>query len=183
MAEQTLGRSRDTAQLDPFAAAPPGHSLTEDNSKWPWGRPPKYADPDEAFERSVESITNEKNKQELFKLLMVGVSVEVLVEGMLFQGFRDGYYTPDVGLLLKGPLAIIISDMAEEENVPYRLFENDDTLTEDQMDDETFFRMMKQNNPQMFGYIRENVNAAIRAGNAPQEPNFMNMSREEEGEE
>ncbi len=182
MAEETLGRSQDTAQLDPFSVAPAGYSLTDDNSKWPWGKPPSYVDPDEAFERAVESITKEKNKQELFKLLMVGVSVEVIVEGMLFQGFRDGYYTPDVGLLLKGPLAIIISDMAEEEGVPYRLFENDDTMTEGEMDDETFFRMMKENNPQMFGYIRENVNEAIRSGNTPQEPNFMNMSREE-GEE
>ena len=57
--------------------------------------------------------------------------------------------------------------MAEEEGVPYRLFENDDAMTEDEMDDETFFRMMKENNPQMFGYIRENVNEAIRSGNTP----------------
>ena len=65
------------------------------------GQAAKLRRPRRAFERAVESITKEKNKQELFKLLMVGVSVEVIVEGMLFQGFRDGYYTPDVGLLLE----------------------------------------------------------------------------------
>ena len=165
---------------DAFNAAPPGHSLTEDNSKWPWGRPPEIVDPDEALDRAIESMMEPKNKQELFKLLMVGVSVEVLVEGMLFQGFRDGKYTPDVGLLIKGPLGIMIADMAEEEGIPYRLFENDDTLDKGEMDDETFFRMMKQNNPRMFEFVRENVNAAIRAGNAPQEPNFMTMERGEE---
>ena len=163
---------------DPFNAAPPGHSLTEDNSKWPWGKPPQYTDPDQALDSAIESIMEPRNKKELMKLLMVGVSVEVLVEGMLFQGFRDGKYTPDVGLLIKGPLGIILADIAEENNIPYRLFENDNALEKGEMDDETFFRMMKENNPEMFSYVREGLNAAIRAGNTPQEPNFMNMNRE-----
>lgn len=165
---------------DSFSAAPPGISLTDDNSKWPWGRPAEIVDPDEALDRAIESIIEPKNKQELFKLLMVGVSVEVLVEGMLFQGFRDGKYTPDVGLLIKGPLGIIIADMAEEEGIPYRLFENDNTLEAGEMDDETFARMMKDNNPQMFEYVRENLNAALRAGNTPQEPSFMTMKKDED---
>lgn len=165
---------------DSFSAAPPGISLTDYNSKWPWGRPAEIVDPDEALDRAIESIIEPKNKQELFKLLMVGVSVEVLVEGMLFQGFRDGKYTPDVGLLIKGPLGIIIADMAEEEGIPYRLFENDNTLEAGEMDDETFARMMKDNNPQMFEYVRENLNAALRAGNTPQEPSFMTMKKDED---
>lgn len=166
--------------FDDFNVAPPGHSLTEDNSKWPWGRPPEMVDPDQALDRTIEQITEPRRKRELMKLLMVGVSIETIVEGMIFTAFRDGKYTPDVGLLLKAPLGIIIADMAEEENVPYRLFENDNELDKDEMDDETFVRLMKENNPQMFGYIRENLNAAIRAGNTPQEPNFMNMKRGEE---
>ena len=166
--------------LDPFNVAPAGHSLTEDNSKWAWGQPPQMVDPDQAMDSLVDSLMDPRKKQEMFKLLMVGISVEVIVEGLLFQAFRDGKFTPDVGLLLKGPLAIVISDMAEEENIPYRLFQNDDTLDEGDMDDRAFVQMMKDNNPQMFEYIRENLNAAIREGNAPKEPSFMNMDREGE---
>ena len=58
------------------------------------------------------------------------------------------------------------------------LFENEDAGTEGQMDDETFFSMMKDNNPRMFEFIRENVNESIRQGNMPSEPteeNFMTM--------
>ena len=160
-----------------FNTAPPGHSLTEDNSKWPWGRPPEMVDPDQAMDSLVDKLMDPRKKQEMFKLLMVGVSVEVIVEGMLFQAFRDGRFTPDVGLLIKGPLGIVIADMAEEDNIPYRLFENDNTLDEGDMDDKTFVQMMKDNNPQMFEYIRENLNAAIREGNAPKEPSFMDMDR------
>jgi len=167
-------------RYDDFNVAPAGHSLTEDNSKWAWGQPPQMVDPDQAMDSLVDSLMDPRKKQEMFKLLMVGISVEVIVEGLLFQAFRDGKFTPDVGLLLKGPLAIVISDMAEEENIPYRLFQNDDTLDEGDMDDRAFVQMMKDNNPQMFEYIRENLNAAIREGNRPKEPSFMNMDREGE---
>ena len=71
---------------------------------------------------------------------------------------------------MKPALGILIADMAEEEGIPYRLFEKDDPEAEDTMDDETFLRMMKDNNPQMFSYIQESVNAAIRSGSTPQEP-------------
>ena len=51
------------------------------------------------------------------------------------------------------------------------------------MDDETFFRMMKTNNPQMFAIINEKINADIRRGYEPDEPeeeNFISMKREAE---
>ena len=88
-------------------------------------------------------------------------------------------------MLIKGPLAMVIAGMAEEEDIPYRFFERDDELEKDQMDDETFFRMMKNNNPQMFAVIREKINQDIRNGYAPEEmepENFMNMKQTEEAE-
>ena len=156
--------------IDPFAAPPPGHSLTQDNSRWAWGQAPKNADPDVALDEVVERLSKPKTKQEMMKLLIVGISVEVIVEGIIVQGFQDGSFSLDTGLLMKPALGILIADMAEEEGIPYRLFEKDDPESKDTMDDETFLRMMKDNNPQMFSYIQESVNAAIRAGSTPQEP-------------
>lgn len=156
--------------IDPFAAPPPGHSLTQDNSRWSWGQAPKNADPEAALEEVVERLTKPKIKQETLKLLLVGISVEVIVEGIIIQGFQEGAFSLDTGLLMKPALGVLIADMAEEEEIPYRLFEKDDPESEGTMDDETFFRMMKDNNPQMFSYIQEAVNAGIRAGVTPQEP-------------
>jgi hypothetical protein len=75
-----------------------------------------------------------------------------------------------------------IASVAEDENVPYRLFENDDALIEDEMDDKTFFTMMRDNNPAMFSYVSETINEGIRRGNEPQPPreeNFMTMTKKE----
>ena len=158
---------------DPLAVAPPGHSLTEDNSKWAWGKPPKDVDPEAVLQKAINALENPVVRDELIKLFMVGVSVEVMVEGYLLQGFQEGRFTPDVALLIKAPLGLYIANIAEEEGIPYRLFENADALEEGKMQDETFFRMMKQNNPEMFNYVRETVNEGIRRGIMPQEENFI----------
>jgi|TARA_R100000482_G_C5106603_1_gene138332 hypothetical protein len=179
---QILGRG-SIENMDPFAYAPPGHSLTQDNSRWPWGKPPRDADPEVALKRALDGLEEPSVKEEMMKLLMVGVSVEVLVEGFLLQGFQEGKFTPDVALLMKPVLGLMIAEMAEDEGVPFRLFENDDAMDEGKMDDTTFFRMMRDNNPRMFEFVREKVNAEIRKGSRPLEPregNFLDMKENQE---
>ena len=166
---------------DDFAMAPPGYGLTSDNQRWPWGQPPKDSDPSVVLDKAIAAVSETAAKREMFKLLTVGVSVEVIVEGYIFQGFSDGKFSPDVGLLIKGPLGIAIAGMADKEGIPYRLFENDDQLERNEMDDETFYRMMKKNNPTMFAYISEQINEGLREGYAPQEPeeeNFMTIKKQ-----
>ena len=117
------------------------------------------------------------------KLLLTGVSVETMVEGYILQGFHEGRFTPDVGLLIKPALATVIAGMAEEDRIPYRMFENKDAGEEGKMDDKTFFRMLKRNNPSMFSFIKENINETIREGNKPPEENFLNAELTTEEEE
>jgi hypothetical protein len=152
---------------DNFAPAPPGHSLTEDNTKWAWGKPPKVAEPEQALEQAINSLKEGKIQLELVKLLIAGASIEMIVEGYLFQGFQEGRFSPDVAVLIKAPLAFYIASIAEESNVPYRFFENKDALDQGTMDDATLIEMMQQNNPSMFNFIREKINQDIREGNKP----------------
>ena len=116
----------------------------------------------------------------MMKLLIVGASVEALVEGYIFQAFQEGGFSPDIGLIIKGPLAMYIASVAEEENIPYRMFENENALTKNEMDDKTFFTMMRDNNPAMFAYVSETINEGVRQGRMPkprEEENFMTMEK------
>ena len=70
--------SIDQRYGDRFSPAPPGHSLTQDNSQWPWGQPPQDVDPDAALEKAINKIKRPKIRGEMLKLLMVGVSIEVI---------------------------------------------------------------------------------------------------------
>lgn len=180
--EQIINRG-SVETTDPFAYAPPGHSLTIDNSRWPWGKPPRDADPEVALKRALDGLEKPTVREEMMKLLMVGVSVEVLVEGYLVQAFQEGKFTPDVAVLIKPMLGLMIAEMAEDEGIPFRMFENDGAMDEGKMDDRTFLRMMKDNNPRMFDYVREKVNADIRQGMRPRQPeeaNFLSMKEDDE---
>jgi len=168
--------------IDRFASAPPGHSLTQDNSRWAWGRPPQDVDPDKVVGKLLDQLERPRQRGELIKLLVVGVSVESIVEGMIIQGFQEGRFTPDVGLIIKAPLAFYIAEMAEDEGIPYRLFENSDEMERGEMDDRTFFSMMRSNNPRMFTYVKESMNKAIREGMAPQAPAEQNFLNREDSE-
>lgn len=149
---------------DPFAAPIPGSSLAVENSNFNWGNPPEQVDPEVVLENAIDFIEIPNNKEELYKLLVAGVSIETLVEGYMIQGFQDGKFSIDTGLLLKPQLALYISGMAEEDNIPYRLFEREDALEEGKTSDQDFFKLMKVNNPMMFTYMKESLNEAIRKG-------------------
>ena len=78
---------------------------------------------------------------------MVGVSIEVIIEGIIFQGFQEGYVHPGHGYAYEAVPCTVHCGYGRRRTFPYRLFENDNAGQEREMDDETFFRMMKQNNP------------------------------------
>ena len=153
--------------IDQFSAAPPGISLTSDNSKWPWGNPPDEVDVDVIVENAARKLQDDEVFQdEMFKLLLAGVSIEHIVETWVIDGFENGRFSLDAGLLAKGPLGIFIAYMADKNDVPYRMFEKENPQDERRMDDETYFRLMKTNNPAMFSVMREQLNRKIREGNA-----------------
>ncbi len=157
---------------DPLSAPIPGSSLTIENRNWNWGNPPEQVDPNLVLDRAIDFLERPNNKAELYKLLIAGISVETLVEGYMIQGFQDGKFSVDVGLLLKPQLALYIAGMAEEDKVVYKLFERDNTLEQGRMSDVEFFKLMKLNNPNMFAFAKESLNQAIREGattNVPQE--------------
>ena len=40
----------------------------------------------------------------------------------------------------------------------------DDVINKDRVDDESFFKLMKENNPMMFGALKEELNNTLRKG-------------------
>ena len=150
---------------DPFASAPPGISLTVENENWPWGNPPREVDVDVIIEEATARIDeDEQFRGEMMKLLIAGISVEHMVEAWLMNGFEQGEFSLDAGLLAKGPLAVYVAYTAEQEGIPYRMFEQDDPFAEDKIDDREYMQLMKDNNPRMFAAMREQINKALRTG-------------------
>jgi len=150
---------------DPFAAAPPGISLTSDNAKWPWGQPPQDVDVNVILEKATDKLDNDPIfLDEMFKLLIAGISIEHIVETWLIDGFEGGKFSLDAGLLAKSPLAMYIAYLAEENGVPYKMFENENPMADERMSDRDYFNLLKQNNPRLFSQLREKLNETVRMG-------------------
>lgn len=164
-ADKTEFRRGNLESRDRFAAAPPGISLTTDNEKWPWGNPPQEVDVDVILEQATGRIEDDDIfRDELFKILAAGISVEHIVEAWVIDGFEEGKFSLDAGLLAKAPLAMYIAYIAEENDVPYRMFEREDINEDRRMDNRDYLNVMKTNNPNMFAVLKENMNKLVRTG-------------------
>ena len=123
---QTNVRSGSIEAKDPFAQSIPGTSLTTDNKKWAWGNPPENSDPEVVLQEATDRLDDPRFREDMMKLLLAGVSIEHIVETWVIDGFESGKFSLDVGMLTKGPLGVYIAYVAEQEDVPYRMFEKED---------------------------------------------------------
>ena len=85
---------------NPFDTPIPGQSLTDIPGNGPWEHPPQFTNIDDASEYVWKRIHNEKQLGQIITFLNNGIPVEAIARMILFSGFMDGKWTPDVALLL-----------------------------------------------------------------------------------
>ena len=142
-------------------AAPPGHSLTDEPGKWAWERPPQYANPDEALDFVLDKLEQPARREDIMRLLVAGISIQELVAQIAFKGFMKGFYTPDVAELIKPSIAIYLYREALEEGFEPRLMvdpDEEEGVMKGDVDDESFFTIMQERNPELFKAMNEMIN-------------------------
>lgn len=142
-------------------AAPPGHSLTDEPGKWAWERPPQFANPDQALDFVLDRLETPTRRKDIMRMLVAGISIQELVAQIAFKGFMQGAYSPDVAELIKPSIAIYLYREALEEGFEPRLLvdENEENgIQEGEVDDVSFFRIMKQRNPDLYSAMNEQIN-------------------------
>ena len=146
-------------------AAPPGHSLTDPVGKWAWDKPPQFSNPNDAVDFVIEKMQQKVTQEGLLKMMAAGITIEELVGQVAYKGFMQGKYTPDVAELIKPSVGIYLMKLATDNDIDYQL-----TLPkkdeEDQMDDQTLFKIMKERNPAMYEAILETANEQERMAEA-----------------
>jgi len=97
------------APYNEFDAPIPGQSLTDTPGNAPWEHPPQYTDPEEILDGLYDKITNGEFTEQLIAMLDAGVPVEAVVRIMVFSGFMQGKFTPDVGFIIVEPLMKLVA--------------------------------------------------------------------------
>lgn len=144
---------------DPLGRPVPLQSLaTEDAGQWKWNKPPQYADFKEfveAFEERVEG--DETIRDDMLDMLIVGATIEDIVNTVALAAFTEGKVTPDAAELAKPAIATFLIELAMDNEVPFKVFSS---LPSDKDLDKTVDKitLMKQTNPEGFKAGMEDFN-------------------------
>jgi hypothetical protein len=100
----------------------PGMSLTNDpESPAPFEGPPEFTKKKEALEAIFEGLIEEDVYMQLIESLASGVPVTSVAQVLLYQGFREGKWNPDLFLLLIEPTIYMVMALAERAGVDYEI--------------------------------------------------------------
>jgi len=94
-------------EQNPFDTPVPGQSLTDEPGNYPWEHAPQFATVEDASHSIWNGMHKEETMEKILVLLDAGLTVEEIVKVIVFAGFVEGKFNPDVGLLL----VPIVSDM------------------------------------------------------------------------
>ena len=129
---------------NPFDAAIPGQSLTDNPGNGAWEHPPEIADIEEATEYVYKRLQKKENLKRIVVLLKMGIPIEALVKLITFSGFLEGKWTVDSAKLLDPAVAMMITSIAELGKIPAKAALGN-------TNDEDFFNEMAQNNTAIEG--------------------------------
>ena len=90
----------ETFDNNPFDAPVPGQGLTDKPGNYPWDHPPQYTDTMEASEYIWDKLTHPSFVKLVIAMLDAGIPVEAIARIVVFAGFTEGKWTPDVGFML-----------------------------------------------------------------------------------
>jgi hypothetical protein len=87
-------------EYDEFNSPIPGQSLTDEPGKWAWEQPPRYSKVEDVADVLMERLFEKENTKQILTMLDSGIPVEGVAKTILFTGFAEGEYSPDVMILL-----------------------------------------------------------------------------------
>jgi len=100
------------AEINDFDAPIPGQSLTDKPGNSAWEHPPQFTDTEEAAEYVWDKLTHPDYVKQLIAMLDAGIPVEALCRVIIFAGFTEGKWTPDVGFMLAEVVIKMIATIA-----------------------------------------------------------------------
>lgn len=105
-------------QLGKMARPVPGSSMTNDpQNPLPFEGPPEFTNKKDAIEEIFQNMTKEDVYVPMIEALERGTSVMDITQVVLFEGFRQGKWNPDMLMLLAEPTAYMAMALAERAGV------------------------------------------------------------------
>ena len=105
----------------------PGESLTEDpDDIQPYVDKPEFTVPQEAIDYLFDQMTQEECYSSIMQGIIGGATIMELTRLLLFSGFNEGKWNPDLMMILIEPTAYLIMGLAERAEIEYEVMEDDE---------------------------------------------------------
>jgi|TARA_R100001463_G_C3490014_1_gene217925 hypothetical protein len=114
----------------------PGQSLTNSPQEpYNWERPPEFTSPREAMYKIFDSLLEEEALLNTLSALDNGAGVIDIASVVLYAGFIEGKWSPDLMLLLMEPTMYMIIALAQKADIDFNLDAGDDEQPEEMSPD------------------------------------------------
>ena len=129
--EETSTNEEQNARIREISGGPArplaGESLTNDpESPLPFEGSPQFSQKEDALEYLFVLLTEEDTYENLLNMLMGDIPIMQIVKMILYKGFTDGLWNPDMILILAEPLAYMIMALAERADIDFKIDEDDE---------------------------------------------------------
>ena len=145
---------------NPFDSPVPGQSLTDTPGNYPWEHPPQFVDPEEATEYIWTTLHQKELTEQLIGMLDAGVPVEAIGRTILFAGFMEGKFSPDLAFIITEPVMKMIAAIGVNGGVEKIIFSLEDLTNRKQIRAITQVKMAKEKVEQITEGVQEDIKKA-----------------------
>ena len=145
---------------DPFDSPVPGQSLTDTPGNYPWEHAPQFTDPEEITEYLWVTMHQKQLTEQLIAMLDAGVPVEAIGRTILFAGFMEGKFSPDLAFIITEPVMKMIAAIGINGGVKKIVFSLEDLTNKQQIREITKVKMAKEKVAEITESTQEDIKKA-----------------------
>lgn len=163
------GALNELVDLKSKGNAIPGQSLTNSpEAPYKWEQPPTFTHPRMALEHIVDLLIDRETMESLIASLHDGIAVTDITSMILYSGFQEGKWTPDIIALLLEPVLYLIILMAEEAGIEY-IIDQEGAREEQNVSDKELGRRAKEEISMFDKMVDEVLARGINPASVPPE--------------
>lgn len=112
----------------------PGQGLTNDpDSPYPWEKAPEFVNLDESLRYLLEIITQREAYSSLMDMTGQGTPLMEISQVLLFQGFTEGKWNPDLMMILAEPLCYMLLALCERNDIDPIIYDGEDEDSDEEV--------------------------------------------------
>tara|TARA_R110000824_G_scaffold10692_2_gene46806 strand:+ start:1563 stop:2153 length:591 start_codon:yes stop_codon:yes gene_type:complete len=117
----------------------PGQGLTSDpENPYPWEKPPEFTDLEDGLQYVFGRLINPEAYVSIMNVIDDGTALMDITQGILFKGFTEGKWNPDLMMMLAEPTTYMLMALAERADIDFKVYKGEE---EDEDTEATLFNI------------------------------------------